>query len=193
MQINNKKATMIPTHEQILTKRCRLRYPDESDIPHIWSASRTPGFNNGMAWEPPSEISELNEPLQRNQDNWKSGHAYNWTVEGRDSREFIGRISIRREQNDSEWSIGYWIHPTQQNRGYATEAAEAIVLFGFSRLHATIITAAHVTWNHASGQVLQRIGMSRVRTNPKGFRKQGKWVEEYEYEIRADTSLVCNN
>ena len=178
-------AMMISIDEQILTKRCRLRYPNESDIPHIWSASRAPGFNDGMQWEPPSEISELHEPLQRNQSGWEDGNAYNWTVESRDKGEFIGRIAIRRTQHDGEWSIGYWTHPTQQNKGYASEVAQAIIHFGFSRLHATVITSAHATWNHASGRVLQHAGMLRVRTNPKGFKKHGKWVEEFEYEIRA--------
>lgn len=179
---------MIPIDEQILTKRCRLRYPSESDIPHIWSASRTPGFNDGMLWEPPSEISELNAPLQQSQNNWKDGHSYTWTVENRANSEFIGRIAIRPDKNDGEWSIGFWVHPTQQGNGYASESAQAIIHFGFSRLEAHVISAAHATWNHASGAVLQRIGMSRVRTNPQGFRKRGKWVEEFEYEIRAEQS-----
>ena len=177
---------MISSDEEILTDRCRLRYPNESDIPHVWSASQTPRFNDGLAWEPPSDIAELEGPLRRCWNTWAEGNAYNWTIESRRSADFIGRIEIRRELNNDEWSLGFWIHPFKQGQGYASESAAAILDFGFARLRARLITAAHATWNHASGKVFERIGMTRVRTNPKGFKKKGAWVKEFEYEARAE-------
>lgn len=177
---------LITPDEEILTNRCRLRYPHVSDIAHVWSASRTSGFNDGLAWDPPSDISELEEPLNHSWDAWIEGNAYSWTVESKENGAFIGRIVIRREVHDREWSIGFWIHPIKQGKGYASEVAKAIIEFGFTRLKADVITAAHATWNQASGAVLQHIGMTWVRTNPRGFRKQGNWVEEFEYEIRND-------
>lgn len=174
-----------PKHE-ILSERCRLRYPNEKDIPYIWSATRVAGFNDGMLWEPPKHIGELDEPLRRAEESWAEGDSFTWTIETRDADEFVGRISIRTEPGIGAWSIGFWIHPSVQGRGYATEAAKAIVEFGFAHLDARIITAAHATWNEASGRVLRHTGMRKVRLNPRGFRKKGEWVEEYEYEILAD-------
>ena len=177
---------LVSPDEVIATERCRLRYPDAADIKHIWSASQTPNFSDGMPWEPPSSIDGLKEPVRKVQEFWKSGDEYGWAIESRNSRDFIGWISIRRELIENEWSIGFWVHPMRQGQGFATECAAAVVQFGFSRLGAKVITAAHATWNTASGRVLRRIGMSYVRTNPRGFRKNNKWVEELEYEIRAD-------
>ena len=139
-----------------------------------------------MAWDPPTDIAELEEPLRRCWNTWAEGSAYNWAIESRRSGEFIGRIEIRRELNADEWSLGFWVHPSQQGQGYVTESAAAVLGFGFAQLRAKLITAAHATWNHASGKVLERIGMTRVQTNPKGFKKQGAWVEEFEYEARAE-------
>lgn len=175
---------LIDQNEEIITKRCRMRFPSETDIPHVWSATRYAGFNDGMLWDPPVDIDELHEPLQRNRQNWDEGTAFTWTIESKESCEFIGRVSIRREDGTDEWSIGFWIHPLMQGNGYATEVAQAVVEFGFSRLDTSLITAAHATWNEASGKVLERVGMTRVRKNPRGFKKRGKWVEEFEYEIR---------
>ncbi len=62
--------------------------------------------------------------------------------------------------------------------------AFALVDFGFMRLGASAIRAAHTTWNDASRKVLQRIGMKFIGINSKGFQKRGTWVEEYGYEIR---------
>ncbi|MEM7078776.1 MAG: GNAT family N-acetyltransferase [Pseudomonadota bacterium] len=186
MRPANVADVMIDPGTEVLTPRCRLRYPSEADIPHIFSASREPGFNDGMVWDPPAHIDDLREPLRSHQAAWEEGSAYTWTIEQRLSNVFVGRISIRREPGGEarEWSIGFWVHPTRQRQGYATEVAQAVVAFGFERLQAACITAAHATWNDASGEVLQRLGMRRVRTNPRGFQKGGRWVEEYEYELR---------
>jgi RimJ/RimL family protein N-acetyltransferase len=154
-------------------------------MPHIWSASQTPGFNDGLAWDPPSNIEELDQPLVRSWKTWANGTAYSWTAESQKHGTFIGKIVIRREAHPDEWSIGFWIHPEVQRRGYASEIGSAIVEFGFKHLHAEVISAAHATWNVISGKVLENIGMTRVRTNPKGFKKGGEWVEEFVYEVRA--------
>jgi [ribosomal protein S5]-alanine N-acetyltransferase len=79
--------------------------------------------------------------------------------------------------------LGFWIHPTHQGRGYATEAASVLVEFAFERLGAGMLVSAHATWNVASGKVLEAIGMHKVRKNPRGFQKRGRWVEEYVYEL----------
>ncbi len=184
--MNRQNKVLVGCHEKISTARCRLRYPEASDIPHIWSASQTPHFNDGLRWAPPSNIAEIKEPLRRAQEAWAAGSEYGWTIESKENRDFIGWISIRKESTDREWSIGFWIHPAKQGQGFATECAASVLEFGFSRLGAEIITAAHATWNTLSRRVLRRIGMKYVRTNPRGFKKNHEWVEELEYEIRRD-------
>lgn len=128
---------------------------------------------------------ELEEPLRRNKIAWQQGVSFTWSIDSRDEGKFLGRIDIRQEPVVGEWSIGFWIHPTAQGHGYATEAARAIVGFGFDQLSAVTISAAHATWNEASRKVLEAIGMVRLRSNPEGFMKRGEWVEEYEYEMHA--------
>lgn len=169
--------------EEIATERCRLRYPNETDIPHIWSASQTPNFNDGLAWEPPSSMAEIKEPLRRAQESWVSGKEYSWAIESKESRDFVGWISIRRESGDREWSIGFWVHPAMQGQGFAKECAAAVLEFGLSRLRAKVITATHAKWNSASSRVLHGIGMKPVKTNRGGLDKNHEWIE---YEVRAD-------
>ena len=159
----------------------------EAELPHVWSATRVPGFNDGMLWDPPENVAEMEARLSVDRRAWESGIAFGFTIETRDSGEFLGRISIDRGSEPGEWSIGFWVHPDHQGRGYATEAAAALVEFGFGRLGARVITAAHASWNEASRKVLERIGMKVVRLNPRGFQKKGRWVEEREYELRRGT------
>ncbi len=184
--MHGRNEILVARDEQIITARCRLRYPEAADIPYIWSATQTPNFNDGLRWEPPASIAGIKEALRQAQASWVTGDDYNWAIESRKSHDFIGWISIRRASGDQEWSIGFWVHPTKQGRGFATECASAVLEFGFSRLQAKVITAAHARWNTASGRVLNRIGMQHVRTNPRGFKKNHEWVEEFEYELRLE-------
>lgn len=177
---------MLDPNLEILTDRCRLRYPSEADIPYVWSAAQTPGFNDGVAWTPPNHMGELRERLQRSWDAWRKGEFYGWTAERRTDAAFVGRIDIRRGENSGQWSIGFWIHPSHQRNGYAVEIAAAMVGFGFRELKAEVVTAAHETWNAASAKVLTRIGMTVVQPSPAGLPQQGRAVDLIEYEVRRN-------
>lgn len=190
----NRRIDMpVDRDEVIVTDRCRLRYPVESDIPHIWSACQTPTFNDGLPWGPPASIAEINEPFRAAQARWVSGDEYSFAIDAQATREFIGWISIRRESESGAWSIGFWVHPRQQGQGFATECAAAMLDFGFKQLNAKLITAAHAAWNTASGRVLHRIGMRYIRTNPLGFCKNDEWVAECEYAIYSEQAMVTDD
>ncbi|MFL5567923.1 MAG: GNAT family N-acetyltransferase, partial [Gemmatimonadaceae bacterium] len=57
--------------------------------------------------------------------------------------------------------LGYWIALDCWNRGYATEAAERIIDFGFETLGLHRIEARHFVRNPASGRVMQKLGMQQ--------------------------------
>lgn len=183
----------IPLSTVIETERCLLRIVDRADFPHVWSATRHKGFNDGMTWDPPSKMEELEEPYQRNIKSWREGFEYSFAIDDKATGEFIGRVGIRKEKPRSTWSIGYWIHPDKQRKGYAKECAAAIVSFGFNNLNAKTITSAHAVWNHASKRVIESLGMRFVGENPKGFIKNGETVAEYEYEINRKDWNTLND
>lgn len=182
----------IPLSITIETDRCRLRIVSKTDFPHIWSATRHKGFNDGMTWTPPSKMEELEEPYHKNIESWKNGSEYSLAIDDKKTGDFIGRVGIRKENPRGTWSIGYWIHPNKQRSGYAKECAAAIVAFGFTKLSAKKITSAHAVWNHASKRVIESLGMKFVRENPKGFAKNGKTVAELEYEIARENWKVLS-
>ena len=165
--------------ELILTsQRCVLRYPSLADIPAVFSATRYPGFNDGMVWDPPADAAELIPPFERMSNAWREGRAYTFSIDLADTGQFAGRITIRKQSEAGLWNIGYFTHPEVQGQGLATEAARAILEFGFTVLGASRIEAGHSLWNTASERVLQKIGMTFVRHEPQGFQKKGAWVPE---------------
>jgi len=71
----------------------------------------------------------------------------------------IGAISLHLKQAHRRAELGYWVGRPFWNHGYATEAARAVIAFGFSALGLNRIHAAHLTRNPASGRVLIKAGM----------------------------------
>ncbi len=183
---------VIPQDFTIETARCLLRCPTADDIPQIFSATRFPGFNRGMQWEPPATIEELEEPLREQLLDWETGRAFGFTIADPDSDLLIGRIGIRKTNRLDVWNLGFWTHPDWQGCGYMTESLAAIIAFGFTQLGATRIEASYALWNKASQRVLQKGGLKFIRYIPHAFRKRGHWIEANKMEITDREWLTLN-
>jgi ribosomal-protein-alanine N-acetyltransferase len=77
------------------------------------------------------------------------------------SGPLLGATSLSRDGLFNRAELGYWIGIRYWNRGYCTEAAKAIVEYGFGVLAYHKISARHFVGNHASGRVLEKVGMTR--------------------------------
>lgn len=76
------------------------------------------------------------------------------------SAKVIGNVGIRkRSVNTYQADMGYEIDPREWGSGYATEAAEAILKFGFEQLRLHRIWAQAIATNTNSIHVLEKIGM----------------------------------
>ena len=165
------------------TSRYLLRAPKEADIPHIFSATRYAGFNDGMQWEPPEKEEECYPSLKRSIARWQAGKSYTFTIVKKGEDKLLGRIEIRQTEAPNIWGVGFWTHPSMQKHGLMSECLSVVLKFGFEELKAKEITAAYATWNKASEKVLHNNGMEFVRHLEKGFEKRGKWVAENEVSI----------
>jgi [ribosomal protein S5]-alanine N-acetyltransferase len=174
---------IIPLDFTITTARCRLRCPSTADIADVFLATRFAGFNDGMQWEPPDSIDELDQPLQDNLADWVAGTTYCFTIADPITDRLIGRIGIRKTKHAGIWNLGFWTHPEYQGKGYMTEAATAVIEFGFERLDAARIEASYALWNKASQRTLEKVGMRLIRYIPHAFQKKGRWIEANKMEI----------
>ena len=170
-----------------------MRIPDETDYDLIWSASRVPGFNDGMQWGPPSSKDELLLPLKRSLKAWDEGIGFTFTIESKkENEQRLGRISIRKTVVEEVWNIGYWTHPDHQSMGVMTEAVARILEFGFIQLESEAITAYTTIWNKASEKVLLKNRFTFSRYIEKGIKKKGQWLPENEYTITRNKWSVIN-
>ncbi|MBI5568050.1 MAG: GNAT family N-acetyltransferase [Chloroflexi bacterium] len=100
---------------------------------------------------------------------------------------FIGHLLFCH--HDSEQlvrEIGWVVSPQYQHHGYATEAAAALLCYGFETLGLQRVIAACDNRNHASLRVMEKLGMQREAHFQDCLFRQGEWIEEFVYAIRAD-------
>ena len=71
-------------------------------------------------------------------------------------------------------------------RGYATEAARALVAAGFAQLGLRRIVATCDPANAASARVLEKAGLRRAALLPRYEWAKGRWWDALLYEIRRD-------
>lgn len=75
----------------------------------------------------------------------------------RESGKVIGAGSIGLN-DDGNHELGYNLNHAYWGKGYATEAAQALIRWAYEQLGARNFAAAHVTANVASGRVLHKCG-----------------------------------
>ncbi|MBV9086219.1 MAG: GNAT family N-acetyltransferase [Acidobacteriaceae bacterium] len=77
----------------------------------------------------------------------------------RDEERLCGGIGLHPAPEHHRGELGYWLGIPFWGRGYATEAARAVVGYAFETLKLHRIYAGHFSGNEASGRVLEKIGM----------------------------------
>lgn len=184
----------LPLSTTIETERLLLTCPSLDDIPFIFEASRHPGFNDGMLWDPPVSKKEMIQAFNISIEAWNNGLGYAFTIKDKMTNSFIGRISTRKQAEEGLWNIGFFTVPEFQGHGYMKEATRAIITLGFEKLKAKNQEACYALWNKASEKVLISNGMKFKRYIPKGFQKTGYWVEEFLLGIsREDWGSEVNH
>ena len=174
---------MIPVTTILTSPNYQLRIPDESDVDFVFSATRYPGFNDGMQWDPPGHRDEIIASLSRTLDKWSTGKEYNFTVLEKVGGQQVARIGIRKTPDPAIWNVGFWTHPEHQGRGVMTEVLATLVRFGFETLGAVGIVAQYAIWNKGSEKVLLTNGFIFVKHLEQGFKKKGAWVPENEMAL----------
>jgi RimJ/RimL family protein N-acetyltransferase len=95
----------------------------------------------------------------------------------------VGACGFHFEAEGPEFELAYHFKPGHWRRGFATEAAQACVLYAFETLGATKIIAGVKTRNAASLRVLEKLGfkLDRLDGPPN--------VDEHLFSIRRSSEI----
>ncbi len=95
----------------------------------------------------------------------------------RTAEGLIGAIGLVVDLGSLRAEMGYWIGMPYWGRGLATEAAHAVLRYGFEELGLERIHAHHFARNPASGRVLEKIGMKYEGCLRRHVRKWGRYED----------------
>ena len=105
----------------------------------------------------------------------------------RSESKVIGSISIKilsRQHRFGE--VGWTLNPAYQRQGYATEAANAILQFGFDELDMYWVISFCDVRNLPSYRLMERIGMRRLAEFERNKFAKGEWRDEVVYSITCE-------
>jgi RimJ/RimL family protein N-acetyltransferase len=137
----------------------------------------------------PYEDGMAEEWIDTHEADLEDGNSVNFAICLKHGGELIGAIGLSISSADRHAELGYWIAQTSWGNGYATEAADEMLDFGFTELDLNKIHAHHMTDNPASGQVMQKIGMKLEGTLRQHIVKWGHVKDLDLYGILKDDWL----
>lgn len=155
--IPKKEKKMPPT---LTTDRLILRPFMECDAEDIQRLAGDPAIADTTLNIPnPYEIGRAKEWIESLHPQFEKGIRTVFAMVDRQTEEFVGAIEIRIDRRYQRGELGFWIGKPHWNTGYCTEAGQAVLEYGFSRLNLNRIYANHFSRNAASGRVMQKLGM----------------------------------
>jgi [ribosomal protein S5]-alanine N-acetyltransferase len=99
--------------------------------------------------------------------------------------ELLGAISLHVSATHRHGEIGYWMGSAYWGRGYATEAARALVAYAFAELDLHRVQGRHFRRNPASGRVMQKLGMQLEGVHRDAYLRWGRFEDVAVYGILA--------
>ena len=131
----------------VRTDRLVLRSPRMADAPAIVDLLNDADMTRGLAVVPyPYGLADAESFIERRPDN-------TFAVCLKDG-SLIGAMGLGKQ-------LGYWFGKAYWGRGYATEAARALLTDHFAQSDETVISG-YAAWNVASARVLEKLGFEET-------------------------------
>ncbi|MBE3559584.1 MAG: GNAT family N-acetyltransferase [Ktedonobacteraceae bacterium] len=146
---------------QLQTERLLLREFEENDWQAVQRYQLDPLYLRYTPWSQRTEadVRTFVQTFLRWQHE-QPRHRFQFVIALRENGQLIGNCGIRSSASKTwEADIGYELDSRCWGRGYATEAARALLDFGFSELRLHRIWAHCIAENTASARVMQKLGM----------------------------------
>jgi RimJ/RimL family protein N-acetyltransferase len=158
------------THIILETPRLALRQFTEDDVDNLFGLNSDPQvmrFLTGGRPTPREEIRDRIIPFHLRVYD-QLDRLGTWAAESTSTGEFLGWFHFRPGHGTEITNIdlGYRLRRPAWNKGYATEGSRALIDMGFTDLGVERVFAHTMTVNAASRRVLEKCGLTLVRTTP---------------------------
>ena len=170
----------------IVTERLVLRRYTHDDIPDVLGFISHPSVARvtSKRVQATEEGVKTYIDLQNSYQPFEKDRVFELAIERKEDGKVIGFLGlICQDQGQAE--IGWALGVDYRGRGYATEAARALMDYGVNSLGLHRIHADTGTGNHASWKMMERLGMRREGLLRGAVYEEGKWVDRVVYGLLA--------
>jgi ribosomal-protein-alanine N-acetyltransferase len=170
-----------------VTPRLALRPVSVDDLEDVWPWVSDPAFPRFMSWRAHVDRDETRAILKATAEQVASGVALHWSIvhEGK----AVGRISLeaiewrKRALRLDRAELGYWMAPPLWGQGLMTEAAQAVIRFGFEAVGLHKIVVRCFAENEASRRVIEKCGFRLVGRMEDDIWRDGTWHAHLLFEM----------
>jgi RimJ/RimL family protein N-acetyltransferase len=173
-----------PWAPRIETERLLLRRFVPDDLPALHDM-RSRAEVVRYLYEEPSTLEDDRARLQRRMRHTRfaiTGDALGFAVV--QDGTLVGDVSLfLHSAEHRQGEIGFVVHPDHQGRGYATEAARAVLELAFGTYDLHRVTGTLEARNAASARVLEHLGMRCEAHLVENEWVKGEWQSERVYAL----------
>ena len=171
----------------LICDRLLLRPFSLEDVPEVTAlVGERDIASTTLAIPHPYKASMAEEWIMKHRPSYKSGEAVDYAIVIRNSEILVGAIGLRISKEHRKAELGYWIGKPFWGRGFATEASQKMIQFGFMELDLNRIYATHFVRNPASRRVLRKIGMDFEGRRRQDILKWGQFEDLDYYALLKD-------
>jgi RimJ/RimL family protein N-acetyltransferase len=158
-------------HIILQTPRLALRQFTDDDVDNLFSLNSDPAvmrYLTGGRPIPREEIQDQIIPVHLGVYG-RLDRLGTWAAESADTGEFLGWFHFRPSHGSDDLTnieLGYRLRRSAWHLGYATEGSRALVSRGFTDLGVRRVFAHTMAVNAGSRHVLEKCGLTLVRTFP---------------------------
>lgn len=170
----------------LVTERLVMRAPREGDIPQLVELADNRHVAEMLARMPHPYGEPEGRAFLAMTKSRRAGIAYALTLAGTDT--FVGCAGLNTTDRGLE--LGYWIGEPHWKKGYATEAAHALVDLAFQKTSIQVLHASTRVINPASRRVIHKCGFQYAGQGMLNSIVAGQVpVERYRLDRKTWTSL----
>ncbi|QDY10895.1 GNAT family N-acetyltransferase [Micromonospora sp. HM134] len=174
-----------PTYP-IRTARLTLRPVTLDDLDHVCSWQRRPDVFRWTLSEPRTREESRTSVIAMAGEDALRAEGDCLTLAVATDAEVIGTVElVWRSQTDRTAELGYVFHPGHGGRGLATEAATALMDWGFTEFGLHRIYARCHGRNAASARLMARLGMRQEARHVESYLFRGEWADQLVFAILA--------
>ncbi|WP_223558049.1 GNAT family N-acetyltransferase [Chryseobacterium lathyri] len=166
----------------IETERLILSQLKEEDLPFVTEYLQDKIFSDVTSNIPyPYTGEHARFWMKMSRESFENNTGYTFAVRNKEG-QILGAIGLH-DRDDDKAELGYWMGKPFWNKGYITEAAIALIDFGFNELQINKIYATYFLDNPASGRIMEKIGMEKEALLKQHLKKDGKYIDVMMYSI----------